>query len=103
MNKYKKALKFFNIESSNERKEYQKDAPKGMFDNLNKQSDILIEAVKKAVKKAQTFDIINNKNVAILLFKKCKELIDYNSRVFEEKRFLTQQEFDLLKEVLNGK
>lgn len=65
------------------------------------------EHIKKALtaksKKEQAFDIIKGKDVDIYIFQSCKTLDEYNSSVVYivgEPRELTQEEFNLLKEVL---
>lgn len=57
MSKYREALKFFQLELTEEFYKFQEDAPKGMFDNLNKQ----MKSINEAVDKAEKYDKINQK------------------------------------------
>lgn len=52
-------------------------------------------------KKARAFDIIKEKRVNIDYLRSCKSLEDYNN-ILIEKWQLTQEEYDLLKEVLDN-
>lgn len=56
--RYRKALKFFNLEMNDEFLEYQKDSPNGMFSKLNEN----MRAINEAVLKAEKFDEIKEIN-----------------------------------------
>lgn len=57
--------------------------------------------LKKAENKLKALEIIKNKKVNVGDFVRCKTIEDYNDYLcYGEKEKLTQEEFDLLKEVL---
>ena len=51
-------------------------------------------------KKLKAFEIIKKKNVKIDVLKYQSDVVFYNMAVFEKEEILTQEEYDLLKEVL---
>lgn len=54
---------------------------------------------ERSYKKLRALDIINNKEIDIALFKECPNIEEYNNWC-SNKAALTQEEYDLLKEVL---
>lgn len=87
MNKYKELLK--------------------KYENLPVKETYLIDKycfqldLEKVIKKAQAFDILATKKVDTTMVKYCAKLIDYNDIIRMSKyELLTEEEFNLLKEVL---
>jgi thiamine monophosphate synthase len=63
--------------------------------------DERLDTIEKELK---ALEIIKEKDVDIYIFQRCETVDKYNSRVIHivgETRELTQEEYDLLKEVLN--
>lgn len=51
------------------------------------------------LKKARAFDIIVNKNVDIVLLRRCGDFNEYNKNAYQR---LEEDEFKLLKELIDG-
>lgn len=67
----------------------------------NNIKQVLLKAQEQEKKKATAWDIVISKNVDMLLIKKYDNVSDYNSAVWLSGREkLTEEEFNLLKEVL---
>ncbi len=83
---------------------------KGHFDPKNIANKELFEEdfntiekeLKEGEKNKQVFEIIKNKKVDMAVFLRCKNCDDYNNYwVYNEMRKLAQEEYKLMKEVLN--
>ena len=92
LNEYKSILKDFGLEN-----------PQNLIDNLNIIKD------SKFHEKIKALEIVKDKQVEVCYFMNCETLEEYNDDViaayaYEEdaakQRMLTQEEYDLLKEVL---
>lgn len=61
---------------------------------------ISVEDLKVLIKRSKALEIIKNKNVDCFWFIQCESVNEYNKSLTLGKGTLTQEEFDLLKEVL---
>lgn len=70
--------------------------------NMQEDLEIIKQALTTKSKKEQAFDIIKNKCVDMYRFKIVGSADSYNKWIEFDEYWLTQEEFDLLKEVLKN-
>ena len=85
-----------------------KQQPTNISPETNKSITKVCDTIKSyiiiAEERKKVLDIIWEKNVDIKYFKKCKTVEKYNNYCDDTyKKFLTQEEFDLLKRYCDGK
>ena len=73
--------------------------PNGEIFEYTKEFKTIKQALTQKSKKELAFDVIVNKSVDLNWLRKCKTLEDYNRGIMMKKNELTQDEFELLKEV----
>lgn len=78
-------------------KEQEED--KKLLNEQAKSNRYLMEQIKQSQKKLKALEIIKEKNVSIVWLKWCPDRAEYNDLASKEEQ-LTQDEYNLLKEVL---
>ena len=72
------------------------------FHTLSKENEKVMKELSKEIEKNKALEIIKSKGIDIDLLKYHKDLEHYNFSLRGRFEHLTQEEYDLLKEVLNN-